>query len=174
MQERIAQYERKKKYRNSKTAPFGFLKMIRCGTCGSTISAEEKYKTLKTTGEEAVYRYYVCCHSRNRDCREKYINEKQLMVELYKILDVVEIDEIGIKGLLDTEIDRWYKVRAFIDGGEVAERTQPKKDYDLRGYAKTIFEDGNIEEQRAILRNLKGRLILRKKKIYLDTVPKEV
>jgi len=51
------------------------------------------------------------------------------------------------------------------------ERSKEKKDYDLREYAKTIFEDGSIEEQGAILRNLKGRLILRKKKIYLDTVP---
>lgn len=43
-QERIAQVERKRRYRKSKTAPFGFLRMIRCGSCGSGISAEEKYK----------------------------------------------------------------------------------------------------------------------------------
>ena len=173
-QEKIAQYERKKRYRGSKTAPFGFLKMIRCGTCSSSITAEEKYKTLKSTGEEAVYRYYVCCRNRNRDCREKYISETQLMEELYEILDVVELDEIGMRDLLEAEIDKWYKVRSFVQGKPVEERTQERKEYDFRAYAKIIFEDGRNEEQREILRYVKGRLILRDKRIYLDTVPKEV
>lgn len=171
VQEKIAQVERKKRYRKSKTAPFSFLQMIRCGTCTSSITAEEKYKTLKS-GEEAVYRYYVCARNRNRDCREKYINEETLMRELGKVLDQMEVDEIGMKEMLSNEIDRFYRIQAFIDGEEVQDRSAEKKDYDLRKYAKTIFEDGTIEEQRAILKNMKGRLILKDKKIYIDKLPK--
>lgn len=173
VQERIAKIQRKKKFRLSKTAPFGFLRMIRCGTCGSGISAEEKYKTLKKTGEEAVYRYYVCARNRNRDCRERYINELQLMDQLYKILDTVEIDEIGMREMLEMEIDKWYKVQAFIEGKPVEERTQERKEYDLRAYAKIIFEEGRTEEQREILKYVTGRLILRNKRIYIDKVPDE-
>ncbi|USN88275.1 MAG: recombinase family protein [Candidatus Nomurabacteria bacterium] len=172
-QEAIAQKERKKRYRKSKTAPFGFLHLIRCGTCSSGITAEEKYKTLKSTGEEAVYRYYVCCRNRNRDCREKYISETQLLEELYKILDVVELDEIGMREMLESEIEKWYKVRAFVQGKPVEERTDEQKEYDLRKYAKIIFEEGRNDEQREILKYVKGRLILRNKRIYLDTVPEE-
>jgi len=145
--------------------------MIRSGTCTSSITAEEKYKTLKN-GEEAVYRYYVCVRNRNRDCREKYINEETLMSELGKVLDEMEVDEIGMKEMLSNEIDRFYRIQAFIDGEEVQDRSAEKKDYDLRKYAKTIFEDGTIEEQRAILKNMKGRLILKDKKIYIDKLPK--
>lgn len=166
--EAIAQYERKKKYRNSKTSPFGFLKLIRCGTCGSVISAEEKYKILKSTGEEAVYRYYVCSRSRNRDCKERVIPEDVLMLELYNILDIVDIDLIGMKESLDSEIDRFYKIQAFVDGVDVIKRDHKKKEYDLRKYAKTIFEEGTIEEKRNILKNLRGKLILKDKKIFLS------
>lgn len=169
-QEAIAQYERKKKYRLSKTAPFAFLRMIRCGNCGSVIGAQEKYKILKGTGEEIVYRYYVCCHSRDRGCRERIINEETLMKELYKILDKIEIDLIGMKESLDSEIDRFYKIQAFIDGKENPERPKEKKEYDLRKYAKTIFREGRIDEKREILKHLKGRLILKDKRIYLDKV----
>lgn len=170
VQEKIAQHQRKRKFRLSKTSPFGFLKMIRCGTCTSNISAEEKYKTLKGTGEEVVYRYYACCRNRNRDCREKYINERQLMDELYKILDEVEIDKIGMREMLEMEIDKWYKVQAFIEGKPVEERSHERKEYDLRAYAKVIFEEGRTEEQREILKFVTGRLILKNKKIYLDKI----
>lgn len=171
VQEKIAQVERKKRYRHSKTAPFAFLRLIRCGTCGSGISAEEKYKTLKGTGEEAVYRYYVCARNRNRDCRERYISETQLMEELGRVIDKMEVDEIGMKQLLDYEIDRFYRLHAFVEGKPVQERDLEKQEFDLRKYAKTIFEEGTIDEQRDILKNLKGRLILKDKKIYLDKLP---
>jgi len=169
-EEAIAQRERKRKYKTSKPAPFGFLRMIRCGNCGSGITAQEKYKILKKSGEEVAYRYYVCCKSMNRDCRERYINESQLLEELYKILDVVELDEIGMRELLESEIDKWYKVQAFVEGKPVEERTEKKKEYDLRKYAKIIFEEGRNDEQREILRFVKGRLILKDKRIYLDKV----
>ncbi len=170
-QEAIAQCERKKKYRLSKTAPFAFLKMIRCGNCGSIISAQEKYKILKGKGGEVVYRYYTCSRSRNRDCRERIINEETLMKELYKILDKVEIDLIGMKDFLDSEIERFYKIQSFIDKKEHKKRNNHKKEYDLRKYAKTIFQEGRIDEKREILKNLKGRLILKDKRVYLDKVP---
>lgn len=169
VQERIARLQRKKKFRLSKTSPFGFLQMIRCGTCTSKISAEEKYKTLKN-GQEVVYRYYACARNRNRDCRERYINERQLMDELYKILDVVEIDEIGMREMLEAEIEKWHKIQAFVEGRPVPVRSQTEKEFDLRLYAKIIFEEGRNEEQREILKFVTGRLILKDKKIYLDKV----
>jgi hypothetical protein len=94
-----------------------------------------------------------------------------LMGELYKILSVVELDEIGLRELLEMEIDKWYKLRAFVQGKPVEDRTQDRKEYDLREYAKIIFKEGRIEEQREILSHMKGRLILKNKRIYLDTVP---
>jgi len=96
------------------------------------------------------------------------------MLELGTVLDQMEIDEIGMKEMLSNEIDRFYRMQAFIDSEEVSDRSAGKKDYDLRKYAKTIFEDGTIEEQRAILKNMKGRMILKDKKIYIDKLPESV
>ena len=92
------------------------------------------------------------------------------MKELYKILDKIEIDLIGMKDFLDSEIERFYKIQAFIDNKVNVNRSQNKKDYDLRKYAKTLFREGRIDEKREILKNLKGRLILKDKRIYLDKV----
>jgi hypothetical protein len=169
-QETFAKIERKKTYHGPKTAPFGFLHMMKCGNCDSGITAQEKYKALKKGGE-SVYRYYVCCRSRDRDCREKYINEVQFMVELRKVIDRMEVDEIGMKVLFDDKVDRYYKLQAFVDGEEVIERTVEKRDFDLRKYALLIFDDGDMDEQRAILKNMKGRMILKDKKIYIDKIP---
>jgi len=95
----------------------------------------------------------------------------KLMFELYAILDTAEIDLIGMKDSLIAEIERFYKIQAFLDGTENIDRSKDKKEYDLRKYAKTIFEEGRIDERRQILKNLKGRLILKNKKIYIDKLP---
>jgi hypothetical protein len=70
-QEAISKRHLKKKYAKLRISPFGFLKMIRCGTCGSGITAEEKCKVNIRNRHEKLYRYYVCCRSRDRDCRER-------------------------------------------------------------------------------------------------------
>jgi hypothetical protein len=56
----------------------------------------------------------------------------------------------------------------------VPQRSPEQKEIDLRKWAKTIFEDGSIAERRAMLQNVKSRLILKNKKLYLDTdeIPK--
>ncbi len=169
-QEKIRNRTNKRKYFKLRGSPFSFLRMICCGTCGSGISAEEKHKTLKTSNEEVIYRYYVCSRSRNRDCREKYINEQQLMDELTRVIDRVELDLIGMRQFLETEIDKWYRVHKFLTGESLADLQARNKEHDLREYAKIIFKDGRIDEQREILKHLKGRLILKDKKIYLDTI----
>lgn len=172
-QEAISKRHLKKKYAKLRLSPFGFLKMIRCGTCGSGITAEEKCKVNIRNRHEKLYRYYVCCRSRDRDCRERYISEEQLMEELYSVLDRVDIDLIGMREFLEMEIDKWYGLHKFITGEPIPEREKDKKDWDFRQYAKIIFKDGRIDEQREILKHLQSRLILKDKHIYIDTVPKE-
>jgi hypothetical protein len=169
--ERLDQYNRRRHFTTSEKAPFAFLRMIRCGTCTSTISAEEKYKKLKRTGYLTTYRYYVCCRNRNRDCHERYISETQLMVELYKILDRVDIDLIGMKEYLELKIDKYYDFQSFVTGTPKPDRPPEQREYDLRKFAQVVFEDGSIDEKREILKHLKSRLILKDKKIYIDTLP---
>lgn len=159
VQEKIAEYTRKKKYHPTKSAPFAFTKIIRCGNCGSNVTAEERHKTLKVSKENVTYRQYICNRSRDRQCRERIITEEQLMPELYKIIDQVEIDEIGMRDLIESELEKGYKVKAFAQGVPYVDRTPEKKDWDTREYAKIFFEEGTIEQKREILKRLTGRLL---------------
>jgi site-specific DNA recombinase len=170
-----AQIERYRHEKKRKSVPdtFAFIRLIRCGNCGSGITAEEKFKTL-ASGEPVVYRYYMCTHGRNRWCRDFYINEADLIKELLRIFDRLDVDLIGTKVQLEAEIEKWYRVEAFVTGQPVPERSPEQKEIDLRKWAKTIFEDGSTAERRAMLQNVKSRLILKNKKLYLDTdeIPK--
>jgi site-specific DNA recombinase len=56
---------------NKKPAPrpskkrFSFTGLITCGECGCQITAEEKLKKIKSTGESKSYTYYHCTRKRN-------------------------------------------------------------------------------------------------------------
>ena len=154
--------------RKSVPNTFAFLRFIRCGTCGSGITAQDKFKTLKS-GELVSYRYYMCSHSRDRWCREFYINEKDLIANILQIFDKLDLDLIGTRARLEAEIERGYRINAFMTGKPVPDRSVEQKEIDLRKWVKTIFEDGSTEERRAMLLNLKSHLVLKNKKIYLDT-----
>jgi DNA invertase Pin-like site-specific DNA recombinase len=170
-QEQMQHYNHTK-FRKSNPSVFSFLRLIRCGNCGSGVTGYDKYKRLKN-GKVLAYRYYVCTQGKDRWCRESCTNEADIIEQLTKMFDKLDIDLIGTKAQLEAEIERWYRVDAFLSGRAVPERSQERKEVDLREYAKTIFEDGGPEERRLMLQNLKSRLILKNKHIYLDTVPAE-
>jgi hypothetical protein len=173
VQEKIAAYTRKKKYHPVKPKPFAFTKIIKCGNCGSNVTAEERHKILKGTKQMATYRQYMCNKSKDRQCREPIIIEEQLMKELYKVMDIVAIDEIGMQELMNAELEKWYKVKAFANGVPYVDRTPEKKEWDTREYAKIYFDEGTIEEKREILKRLTGKLLLKNKRIYLYEVPEK-
>ena len=80
-----AQLKRDQIVRESKE--FSFTKLFSCGYCGSSICAEEKWKLLKD-GTSAHYIYYGCCRSKDRNCKNKYIREEELIEELLKIIGI--------------------------------------------------------------------------------------
>lgn len=154
--------------RKPKSWPFAFLHMMRCGRCGSGVTAQEKQKIYKTKGKTVLYRYYTCTRGRDRACHEPYINEKQLMSELHNIIGQVDINLIGMRDYLEQNIERYHGYNSFITDIPKPERSQERKEYELRKYAQVIFENGSIEEQREILKYLTSRLILKDRKIYID------
>lgn len=46
------------------------MQLIRCGHCGSGISADEKFKKLKDGGVNR-HVYYFCTKARNIDCKKE-------------------------------------------------------------------------------------------------------
>jgi len=143
---------------------FAFTKLFTCGYCGSGISAEEKYKPLKD-GSHARYIYYSCSRARDRNCKNKYIREEELITELLKILDQVNINELGMRQKLEDEISRFNIFQRSVLGS--TDKVKNREDMDIRNYAKYILKEGSVLEKRELLGNLRSRIIYKDKTLTL-------
>jgi DNA invertase Pin-like site-specific DNA recombinase len=143
---------------------FAFTKLLSCGACGSGVTAQEKFKSLKD-GSVAKYIYYGCTRSRNINCKEGYIEEKVLINQLAEIIDRVDLDKSGIRQKLEAEIERHKKFHSSIMG-------KPKEEYfvkntDVRNYAKYLLTEGSIFEKRDLLACLRSKISIRGKVVTL-------
>jgi site-specific DNA recombinase len=143
---------------------FAFTKLFTCGYCGSGISAEEKWKQIKD-GTHAKYIYYSCSRARDRNCKNMYIREEELIKELLKILDKVNINELGMRQKLESEIARFNIFQRSVLG--TIEKIQNNKDTDIRNYAKYILKEGSVTEKRELLANLRSRIVYKDKTLRL-------
>lgn len=143
---------------------FAFTKLFTCGYCGSGISAEEKWKALKD-GTHAKYIYYSCSRARDRNCKNKYIREEDLITELLKILDKVSINELGMRQKLEDEIARFNIFQRSVLGA--TDKLKNNQDTDIRNYAKYILKEGSTSEKRELLANLRSRIIYKDKELAL-------
>ncbi|MBN1778853.1 MAG: recombinase family protein [Candidatus Buchananbacteria bacterium] len=147
------------------TKEFDFAKMIKCGACGSGVCAEEKFKRLDD-GSVRRHVYYHCTKYRNHFCKEAYIREETLTEELIKIIDQVNLDEIGTLQKMKQEMDRYQRFNNLILGSDQPEQAK-KPDVDIKEYAKYLLQEGTRDEKREILNCLKTELYLKNQKIYL-------
>lgn len=146
---------------------FAFTKLITCGKCKSGITADEKYKKLKN-GNTAKYIYYGCNRSRDHHCKSGYIREEDLICQLARIIDQLDLDEIGIKKQFEEELERYTTFRNIVlqmEGG--GSKVKKEKKVDLRTYAKYILRQGKVTEKREILACTKSQLIFENKNIVL-------
>ena len=146
------------------TKEFAFTKLFTCGYCGSGISAEEKWKQLKAGGANR-YIYYSCSRARDRNCKNQYIREEELITELLKILDKVDINELGMRKRLEDEIARFNIFQRSVLGS--TEKIKERQDTDIRNYAKYILKEGSVIEKRELLGNLRSRIVYKDKKLTL-------
>jgi site-specific DNA recombinase len=144
---------------------FAFTKLFTCGMCGSGVSAQEKYKNLKD-GTMAKYVYYACSKAKDWHCKNKYIREEELIDELFKIIDKVSLNELGIRAKLEEEIKRFNRLQRIANGG-TARLSIDESDVGTREYAKYVLKDGTPLEKRELLGNLKSRLVYTDKTIKL-------
>lgn len=143
---------------------FAFTKLFTCGYCGSGISAEEKWKQLKD-GTHAKYVYYSCARSRDRNCKNKYIREEDMILEMLQILDKVNINELGMRQKLEDEIARFNIFQRSVLGS--TDKVGNRKDTDIRNYAKYILKEGAVTEKRELLVNLRSRIVYKDKLLTL-------
>lgn len=137
-----------------------------CGLCGSGITAEEKYKSLKD-GSVNKHVYYGCTRARDVNCKGGYIEEKQLIAQLLELIENIDLDSSGIKKKLEVELERHKKFHLGIMGKSKEEYLV--KEVDIRNYSKYLLTEGSLFEKRDLLSCFKSKLILKDKKFSYKT-----
>lgn len=143
---------------------FAFTKLMMCGNCGSGISADEKFKKLKD-GTSNRYVYYGCTKARDLKCKGGYIREEELIDQLVKIMDNIDLNRITMRQKFEAEVERMRKFQRSFAG---ASGVEPDKEIDLRGYAKYLLKEGSVTEKRELLLCIKSRLVLSQKILTLE------
>ena len=132
-----------------------------CGLCGSGITADEKFKKQKN-GNVHRHVYYGCAKTKDRFCKGGYINEIDLIKQFEELIEKIDIDEIGIKEKIKTEVERFKKFQQVVLGSK--EKVMIA-DIDIRNYAKYLLKEGTDIEKRELLGCLKNRISLKNKEI---------
>ncbi|MDE1945604.1 MAG: recombinase family protein [Patescibacteria group bacterium] len=143
---------------------FAFTKLMTCGLCGSGITAEEKFKKLKN-GQVNRHVYYMCTKTRDKNCKEGSVAEVVLIKEFEKLIDTIDIDEIGIKRQIEEKVAEIKYFNQMILGKS---RPIVIEDIDIRRYAKCVLRRAKDGEKRELLGCLKGKIVLRNKGIQLQ------
>lgn len=143
---------------------FAFTKLMTCGLCGSGISADAKYKKHKN-GTIKTHVYYGCTKARDQYCPCGYINEDDLIEQLQKLIDTVNLNETSIKKKVEAEVVRYKKFhRSLLGQGS----DMTVSDIDVKDYVKFLLRDGNTEEKRDIIVCFKSSITLRNKIVSLS------
>lgn len=150
----------------SEIKEFAFTKLITCGSCGSGVTAEEKYKKLKD-GTTARYVYYGCTRGKDHHCKAGYIREEELITQLVAILDKLNINELGVRDKFEKEVERYNKFRRIVLGIGKDEKL-PEEKIDIKTYAKYLLKEGTIVEKRELLGCLKNKLVIKNKAVCLE------
>jgi site-specific DNA recombinase len=72
---------------------FAFTGLFKCGQCGAQITAEEKYKKIKSTGLTKRYVYYHCTHMKDRNCTQGSVEETALKSQIDSYLRQISLPE---------------------------------------------------------------------------------
>ena len=78
---------------------FPFLKLLKCGECGRSITAEKK---IKPSGKEYVY---YRCTKKQRVCHQKYLEQREILKQFNEIIQKVALDDDTTNDFLR----RWEK-----------------------------------------------------------------
>ncbi len=143
---------------------FAFTKLMSCALCGSSITADEKFKHQQN-GNVHRYVYYGCTKHNDKNCKSGYINEEELVEQLANLMDQIDLDSIGMKEKIKIDIERHKKFQSGLLG--IKETKVRVADVDIRNYAKYILRDGQIHEKHELLLCMKSKITLANKKISM-------
>jgi len=142
---------------------FAFTKIMKCGLCGSGISATEKFKKLKNGGYNR-HIYYGCTKAKDKNCKSGYISEEDLIRQLQKLVDSLDFKKISIQDKIRAEIKRFKKFQIMVTGKN---NNIDVNDVDIKNYINFLLQEGDNQEKRDLLTCLDCEIRLKNKKIEI-------
>jgi len=142
---------------------FAFTKIMKCGLCGSGISAAEKFKKLKD-GNYNRHVYYGCTKARDKNCKSGYVSEEDLIKQLQKQIDKLDFKKILIQDKIRSEIKRFKKFQVLATGKN---DNIDVSDVDIRNYIKFLLQEGDIQEKRDLLTCLDCKIRFKNKGVEI-------
>lgn len=121
---------------------FAFRGMLKCGQCGADITAQDKFKRLKS-GDVKRFVYYNCTRRKDPSCKEKYINEERLC-ELLQAFIQKHCSKINIDDKLRAKTDKHYYVTKTLFSHYKIEQ---KLDEPFIEYSRYILQNGTEAER---------------------------
>lgn len=94
------------------------------------------------------------------------MREEDLIEKLADLMDKIQLDEIGMKEKIKTEIERHKQFNVGILG--IKGETVKVADVDIRNYAKHVLRNGTIIEKRELIGCLKSKILLKNKEISIQ------
>ena len=142
------------------TKEFNFTRMLKCGSCGSGITAQDKFKNCKNGKKRYVY--YHCTKVRDHHCPEPYTREEDLVKEFIKLLETFSIETIKANTKLGE------KLEIFRQFSVLEENDDPEPDKTaLSKFLRHIFKEGGREEKRDLVGCIKVPMYLSNSQIIV-------
>lgn len=88
-----------------------------------------------------------------------------MIKELLRILDQININELGMRKKLEDEIARFNIFQRSVLGS--TDQIKETQETDIKNYAKYILKEGSVSEKRELLGNLRSRIIYKDKVLTL-------
>lgn len=131
---------------------FPFKQFLKCGSCGSAVVGEEKFKQRKDGGYNR-HVYYHCSRQVKYDCTEPYVKEKDIIDCLINIHDQLINDIDNIEPGLRESMEKF---------GSMSKMYRPhitRKEY-TNNYIDHVLNEGSLYEKTKLIRNIDVELTL--------------
>lgn len=148
-----------------KNKVFTFTRIMKCWNCWSGITAHEKFKKL-ASWKIISYVYYNCTKAKNLDCKEKMIEENELIRQLIGIIDILKISETDVSDKLKEELKRFNNFQSLF--WKIQNNKNNYNDIWINDYMKYLLREWERGEKREILSYIKSNIFIRDKKILLE------
>lgn len=139
---------------------FAFKDLFKCGSCGSNIIGEDRWRKRKAR-PPVHHTYYHCTKQKNWECKEPYVTDEKLIKELLRYINFTVIahpQTIKITSELERYMDEYKKAREItllqqdIDPDHV--------EFGLYEYAQYALKNGSIQEKREIIKSMGTQLFI--------------